>query len=194
MVAPVVLVQDLTKGPYQAGVAPCAGNARLTTSGTNLWSFAILMNDKPGSVTPVLGNQFNGRSFSVTWAEIQNLGGDVTGMDNLLLRLATRSDVVAAGVPSGSNNLISIQNNDGTRVVPVEIFEFDSAFIVGSDFWRGVLGDNINVLGGTRTFDPDPNITLGPEDALVFTTGTAPVGSPFDVQMNIRGFYQEQPS
>jgi len=194
VVAPVVLVQDLTQGPYQAGVTPAAGQSRLVTTLDNQWSFAVLLNDKPGSLTPVLDKQFDGRSFSFTWFEMQNITLSPAAANNMILRLASRAAVVAAGVPTDARNLFAIQNNDGTLRVPVETFQFNSLAVGGTDIWRGILGDNTNTLGSRRTFDPTPNITIGPKDALVFATGEPMQNDGEVVQMNMRGFYQEQPS
>jgi len=193
VVAPVVLVQDLTQGPYQAGVTPAAGQ-NLLTPGLAFWSFAILMNDKPGSLAPVLPSQFDGRSFSFTQAEVQNTGVIVTALDDLSLQLVPRSAVIAAGAPSSATNLFSIQNNDGTKTVPVEVFTFPAAFIPGGILWRGILGDNTNTLGSRREFENlKPNITIGPNDALVFASGNA-TGTGGNILLSVRGFYQEQPA
>jgi len=194
IVAPVVLVQDLTQGPYLAGVTPAATRARIQLSGPNFWSFAVLLNDKPGSLTPILGNQFNNRSFSFTWAEIVNIAGFTAAeLSDLRLGLAKRSDVVAAGVPLSAFSFSSIQNNDGTVFVPVESFQYEVA-ITNVSIWRGLLGDNTNVAGSRREFDNiQPNITIGPDDALVLTTGLAGMAAGI-ITANYRGFYQEQPA
>ena len=87
----------------------------------------------------------------------------------------------------------AIQGNDGTLKVPVEIFIYDTS-IPGSAIWRGIMGDNLNTLGSKRTFENIiPNITIGPDDALIFTSplvGTA----ASEMQLNVRGFYQQQPA
>jgi len=192
MVSPVVLVQDLTQGPYQAGVTPCAGTL-INTLTTSPWSFVILLNDKVGSITPVLDTQFKDRSFSVTWIDFQNATGiPAIELANLRLKLSTRAQIVAAGVPTDSEQLVQIQNNDGSRGVPVEIFTY-AVEVLGRSIWRGVLGDNINTLGSIRTLaDITPNLTLGPDDALVLTgADDISAGSLF---LSIRGFYQEQPA
>jgi len=194
VVAPVVLVQDLTEGPYQAGVTPAAGALRLTTGALGSFSFAIILNDKPGSITPVLDAQFDNRSFSFTWAEISNVTLPSVDLANLRLRLAKRSDVAAIGVPTTAASLVSIQENDGSIAVPVEIFGFDTALIAGADIWRGLLGDNTNTLGIRREFDNlQPTITIGPDDALLFVA-TAGVATGGDIDWAVRGFYQEQPA
>jgi len=191
MVAPVVLVQDLTAGPYQAGVTPAAGTAIITALSSS-WAAAIVLNDKPGSLTPVLDRQFNGRSFSFTWVELQNVGLLAADLSALRLRLVPRATVVALGVPLGATSLVGIQENDGSQKVPVEIFNY-SAELAGTDIWRGTLGDNQNTPGIRRTFDNiQPNITIGPEDALVFTTAIASTLTG-TLDISVRGFYQEQP-
>jgi len=193
VVVPVVLVQDLTEGPYQAGVTPAAGESRIDTI-VGPWSLAIVLNDKPGSLTPVLDDQFNGRSFSFTFADIQNVSVAFSELQNLQLKLSTREQVVAAGVPIAATSLTSIQENDGTKSVPVEMFTYQVT-IFGTAIWRGILGDNTNTIGSRRTFDDTkPNITIGPGDALVWTSpDNASLASP-GLLANVRGFYQEQPA
>jgi len=195
VVAPVVIVQDLTLGPYQSGVTPAAGQSRLQSTLTDdPFAFAMILNDKAGSITPVLDRQFDERSFSFTWAEILNISLLAADLTQIRLVLATRAAVLAAGVPTGAESLIAIQNSDGSQVIPVEIFTFDSVTITGGILWRGTIGDNLNTPGNRQTFDPmQPNITIGPKDALVFTT---PTGQSLqgNIQINVRGFYQEQPA
>jgi len=196
VVAPVVVVQDLTKGPYQAGVTPAAGEL--------LWDVAIapdssvmavILNDKIGSVTEVLDRQFDDRSFSMTWFEMQLVPAvALESLSQLQFFIAPRS-VVFAGIPNKSTQLTSIQNNDGTRGVPVEMFGFDAGLALGDKIiWRGVLGDNINILGSRRTMEPEPNITIGPKDALCLRNGTPPSPDAQQVYTSIRGLYQEQPA
>jgi len=196
MVAPVVMVQDLTKGPYQSGVTPAAGQIRNTVALSQAWAFAVVLNDKLGSLTPVLGSQFEGRSFSFTWAEILNVDVATPGteLSDLRLVLASRAAVAQAGVPKASAQFASIQNNDGTGHVPVEIFTYDVT-ISGETIWRGLLGDNTNVAGSRRTFDSiEPSITIGPEDALIFTSPLNIGIADGTLQVAYRGFYQEQPA
>jgi len=195
IVAPVVLVQDLTQGPYQAGVTPGAGQSQLTTQVLQPWAYVIMMNDKPGSLTPILSDQFNDRSFSFTQAEIQNNTDEVMEVS---LQLVPRAAVIANPTPpAGANSLASIQNSDGTLKIPVEIFAFVNTTIAGGTFlWRGILGDNVNTVGVRRNFDNlIPNITIGPNDALMVTNqlggGAGAVGTMF---LSVRGFYQEQPA
>lgn len=196
VVAPVVLVQDLTQGPYQAGVTPAAGERRLVNQGIGTdWAFAIMLNDKVGSVTPVLGAQFDDRSFSFTNAEVQANGFDAADLADLRLNLTSRANVVAAGVPTEAVQLSSIQNNDGTKKVPVEIFVYDNAAIVAiSRLSRFALGDNTNTLGSRRSFENlKPNITIGPKDVLTFSPAAAITVVGGSMFMSVRGFYQEQP-
>jgi len=196
MVAPVVIVQDLTKGPYQSGVTPAAGTVDLLLNGINNGAMAIILNDKLGSVTQVLGNQFDGRSFSVTNLEIQSspLDPAVTEvLEALQLSVAPRANVFA-GVPTSSDQLTSIQENDGSLLVPVEMFAFSTGLSPGSIFWRGLLGDNTNTLGSRRTFDPQPELTIGPKDAIIFRHGILPLTTGQRIIISVRGFYQQQPS
>jgi len=194
VVAPVVLVQDLTQGPYQAGVTPAAGVSEVTAVGTSRFGFAIILNDKTGSITPVLDDQFNGRTFSFTHAELSNRDIPATTLLDLRLRLCTRAAVFGAPLPTGSSQLTSIQSNDGTETVPVEIFAFDDQNIAGRDIWRGTLGDNTNTLGSVKEFrNLKPNITIGPEDALVFSQVSIDAATTGLIRVSVRGFYQLQP-
>jgi len=198
MVAPVVMVQDLTQGPYQAGVTPCAGaiswQIPTIVSGDDAL-LAIMLNDKAGSLTPILGNQFEGRSFSVTGVELQNTGDEI--LDQLALNLVSRADVIGLGVPVNASSLVSIQNNPGKLTVPVEMFGFHGAGGVGQQIWRGVVGalgtTPLANEGSLRVIVPIPSITIGPEDAILFRNpgGTTTASVVF---VSIRGFYQEQPS
>jgi len=195
VVAPVVIVQDLTKGPYQAGVTPCAGGvtAVIVTPASNSYTMAIILNDKPGSVTEFLPDQFNNRTFSATWFEMQNQPFPATLLGDVNMILVPRAEVFAAGIPDAAAELIAMQSNDGSLKVPVQMFTFPVSMGTGSKLWRGILGDNTNTLGSRRTFDPEPNVTIGKDDALVvrFDGVSGITASPF---LNVRGFYQEQPA
>jgi len=194
VVSPVVMVQDLTKGPYQAGVTPSAGEIVFDLPTGAFPIYALVLNDKKGSLTEVLGPQFDARSFSVTWFEMQlvpSTPGEVIGQ--LQFFLAKRSDVFG-NVPDKASQLTSIQNNDGSQGVPVEQFTFDAGFSVGDKIiWRGLLGDNVNTLGSRRTIAPSPEITIGPKDALLLRNGIAALTDQ-QIYVSVRGFYQEQPA
>jgi len=202
VVAPVVLIQDLTLGPYQAGVTPAAANQTLVplASATG-WAFAVILNDKVGSVTPVLPRQFIGRSFSFTYADIVNREPPIIAadMEDVRLRLGNRSAVIAAGIPTASRAFANIQTNrrepDSPQVtIPVEIFAFNAAVVNGSTIWSGNFGDNTNTVGSRKVFeDIQPNITIGPNDALIVSNLTSPAASAGTVSIALRGFYQEQP-
>jgi len=203
VVAPVVLVQDLSKGPYQAGVTPAAANQTLVPLATATgWAFAIILNDKLGSVTPVLPRQFDGRSFSFTYADIVNREPPIPAveMEDVRLRLGNRAAVVAAGIPTASRQFANIQTNrpnaDSPQLtIPVEIFAFNAAVVNGSTIWSGNFGDNTNTVGSRKVFeDIIPNITIGPNDALIVSNLTSPQASAGIVSIALRGFYQEQPS
>jgi len=198
VVAPVVIVQDLTKGPYQSGVTPAGGSVRHTIVALDPgFSIVIVLNDKLGSLTPVLDRQFDERSFSFTFAEVQNTDIDVAQLSRLQLKVGDRANIVAAGVPVAASGLFSIQTNNGSIRVPVEMFTYP-AQITGGKIWDGLLGDNTNTLGSRRLFDSiQPNVTIGPDDALIFTTDAntqTTANSPAQIIMSVRGFYQEQPA
>jgi len=194
VVAPVVIVQDLTRGPYQAGVTPCAGTitwdipALVGDSSVN-----IMLNDKLGSVIPDLGANFLGRSFSITWLEIQQAELIAPELLDIIVLIQNRTAAVP-GTINNSEPLFSILENDGSLSVPVEMFGMDTgAASSGSFLWRTFLGANINVLGAQRQYEPSPNLTLGPNDSLVVTSNTAPAATQ-RLRVSIRGFYQQQPS
>jgi len=192
VVAPVVLVQDLTKGPYQAGVTPCIGTLTWSVliAGTSSW--LLLLNDKIGSVTPDLGIGFAGRSISISWIEIQNSTTAIEAIPDLQLRLGKRENALL-GVPTVSDQMTSILENDGVARVPVEQFNMSSGVQGGRLIWRGQLGDNLNTLGSRRIIEPEPQLVLGPRDVLILTT-TNTFTADQALRVNIRGFYQEQPS
>jgi len=195
MVSPMVLVQDLTQGPYQAGVTPCAGVLTWTVDAVNQSTLSVILNDKKGSPTPVLGDQFVGRSFSVTQLEMQNLGVDI--LTDLQLRVESRGETTLA-VPDLAASLVSIQNNPGTISVPVEMFGVDAGIgATGQLIWRGTLGGIGTAPArneeSLRVITPTPNITIGPGDAIVLRNAT-PLPAQGPVFVSIRGFYQEQPS
>jgi len=193
IVAPVCLVQDLTKGPYQSGVSPCAGSIAWQIALAASGSVVIVLNDKLGSLTPVLGPQFKGRSFSLTWAEMQNTNA-TDSIDDLRIQVVDRAAVLATGVPTASAPFFAIQEGDGKLTVPVELFAFDAAAPAGGGtIWTGILGDNQNTLGSRRTMEPEPNVTIGPSTAvLIRNLGGTPAGATV-VFVSVRGFYQQQP-
>jgi len=123
----------------------------------------------------------------------------------LSLALTDRATVINSGVPDNARSLFSIANLDGiakrpigvgsANTIPVEVFSFNGQSILGSILWQGILGTNVNTLGISRTYnDIQPNITIGPEDCLIFGNTISPATTPGSVQINLRGFYQEQPA
>ena len=193
IVAPVFVIQDLTAGPFLAGVTPASGTINVGISTSLPSSFALILNDKAGSVTDVLGDQFDGRSFTVTNVEIQNKNILLTeALEDLQLSVASRANVFA-GTPTLSNFMPAIQFNPGTKNVPVEMYSFDAGLTGGLMIWRGILGDNTNTLGTRRTLEPEPGVTIGPDDAIILRNNVSP-SSPQNLQVTIRGIYQEQPA
>jgi len=193
VVAPVVLVQDLTVGPYQAGVSPAGGVVDIIIpSATQFGNMALALNDKLGSLTPKLDAQFDNRSFTVNWAEMQNTSVDEVPI--VEVRLGKRSDLVLE-VPASSAALFDLQNNNGELRVPVEMFTFANTVPgVSASIWKGILGDNTSTLGSRRTFDPFPPVTIGPEDVMLIFFQSTPSLIDITVVLNVRGFYQEQPA
>jgi len=191
VVVPVALVQDLTKGPYQSGITPCGTGFTFRGGLTGNPALGIVMNEKPGSLQPLLPN-FQDKTFSLTWLSIAAVAGN-TGDIDLQVFLVPRANL-AAQVPSASRRMISIQNNDGTLTVPVELFEFDTGGIStpsASELWRSTLADPTSA---TSTFDPvlqyepEPNVTIGTKDAIVLVM----LGNSQLINVSLRGFYQQQ--
>jgi len=194
VVVPVTMIQDLTKGPYQAGVTPFAGNmaAGVTiTPGSS--SFAFVLEPKAGSQTPTVEvvRSMAGKSFSLTWIEFQN--NTAGNLPTLQLHLISRTAWRAQGVLDRVGNPIGIQINH-TVHPPLQIEGYDATVPVTTPdtiLWSGTLGDNLNTTGSRREYEPEPNVTVGPDDALVGVIIGAAAGGTMSV--NVRGFYQEQP-
>jgi len=94
VVVPVTMIQDLTKGPYQAGVVPVAAEININNAAGTTGGLALILNNKPGSLISLagLGQDMNGKSFSVTSVEIQNSIGDpATGQ--IFLFYCSRSQI-----------------------------------------------------------------------------------------------------
>jgi len=199
VVVPMVLIQDLTVGPYQAGVSPCAGSESLNiASDDTTGTIAIFLQDKPASITPELGPQFDGRSFSGTFIDMQN--NFVDPAIDVQMLLTGRAQLIAAGVPSNQTQLTSIQENpDGLATVPVAIAAFNAVNVAAQSalLWRGRLeGLVANNSPTVREIQATPQNTIGPKDVILlkFTTGTLGGGPGIQVRFNIRGFYQQQPN
>jgi len=195
IVAPVVLVQDLTQGPYQAGVTPAAGTIFFTVIQAGGTGVALVLNDKAGSLTPILDSQFDNRSFSVTNIDLQIFDDNVlavVAMRDILISVHSRIAVASAGVPDVSASLFSIQNNDGSLAIPVELFAFEAGLGPGSGILRTALGDNINAAGAQRTIEPVPQVTIGKSDALVMSFQASAVTDQ-QIFVSIRGYYQSNP-
>jgi len=114
VVVPVALVQDLTKGPYQAGVTPAARNIIMPQGSTTNPTMTIAMQDKPGgTVTPVLPDSFKNNTFSITWMEISAEDTNIINQP-IIIGIIPRSQI-ALLTPTENARLVSIQNNDGPR-------------------------------------------------------------------------------
>jgi len=198
VVVPVAMVQDLTVGPYQAGVSPVA----FTMIAPQLPGFTnqivIFLNDKAGTVAAI-GQEFAGRSFSVTWIEVQLIvvmDGTNGPPYDIEVFVIPRSREVANVQPiTAAARAISIQNNDGSRTLPVNMLFHDQGGLFFTDdekIWQGILGNNTNTLGSRRTLEPQPNVTIGPDDAILIQMPNGGTGFDANLAISIRGFYQEQ--
>jgi len=159
---------------------------------------AILLNDKAGSITPILGDQFADRSFSFTWVELQNrnVQGVTQFVDDIQFSIVRRAAVVAAGVPDSNAVLQEIQTIKSLGPIPVEMYGYDDGPATGEVTWRGILGDNTNTLGSRRTLEPTPEITIGPDTALLLRVpaGSLDQTAGASISVSVRGFYQQQPA
>jgi len=195
VVVPVALVQDLTKGPYQAGVTPCAAGFLMPAGNIALNpSTAVLLQDKPSTLTPVLPGSFDNDTYSMTWVEISSEAVNLTDQE-VRMGLINRS-ALTAFVATQAQRLLSIERNDGTQTVPVEMQFYDDPVVLltSQTLWRGTLaapsGPNVNIAT-LLVYEPEPQITIGPDDVIVFQTVP---GGTNRINISIRGFYQQQPA
>jgi len=199
VVVPVAMVQDLTVGPYQAGVTPVAFTVKFTILPGFTNQCAVFLNAKAGTIAALEGEEFKGRSFSVTWVEMQLLTRvDGTGGPPYFIELflIPRSREVANVQPiTAAARAVSIQNNDGSRTLPVNILCHDQGglfFTADEQIWQGILGNNTNTLGSRRTIEPQPNVTIGRDDAILVQMLNPTSAFDGDLSISIRGFYQDQ--
>lgn len=192
VVVPTVLIQDLTVGPYQAGVTPASGSIDLSLTTIVNNTIAVFLQDKPQSITPVLGDQFEGRSFSTTWIDMQAIDPNI--IETVVMELTDRARLVAAGIPVKQIELISIQENPNGLTVPVAMATFPATTIIPTSgpLWQGRLeGISANNSPTVRIIEPIPQNTIGPEDVIIVRFISSGAAQLF---FNIRGFYQQQPS
>jgi len=187
IVVPVTMIQDLSKGPYQAGVSPASGHDTLASGIGN--QLAILIN--PNQTLPIQANlandiNFIGRSFTIT-------GLQVAGQDGSNIRcrvgLVPRANVTAANV-STIQGVNKTQDTPGFPPVPVVIVGVVAiAFIIFpavQETWQmgQVPREPLSMI------IPPQGITIRSTEALVLET---PVASGV-LDVNVVGFYQEQPN
>jgi len=80
--------------------------------------------------------------------------------------------------------------------VPVEFLGFsDVAIAVTAVIYRGSLADpndpNNNLLS-VLTYEPEPQVTIGPDDVVAIQMVPGGIGNRLFI--SIRGFYQQQPA
>lgn len=190
IVVPTVQVQDLTKGPYQAGVTPGAGTGQITTNVLGGSQVAILLNPTGALVAVLPELDFEGRSFSITELECINRGGGT--FTSMRWLMTPRANVLAAGAPTALFQLQPVQEGDGIRRIPVVIVTFASGGIITTnpDFYNG--GPAANGSAGSRIRPlMRPEHTIGPAQALVIEDQSLVTSV---LSFNVRGFYQEQPN
>lgn len=198
VIVPVTMVQDLTQGPYQAGVVPVAleinqvGNAVGAGPAT-----VVVLNNKVGSLVPSeeIQKDLKGQSLSITYVEMFNTGGIFPG--NLFLFYVSRDQVEAiAAAPLNTSPMNRIQFGGITgstvnKLASAEAFAFDDSagFVGGTSqrIWAGTLAATPGV-GSLRIFEPVPALTIGVNDGVVLLL---PVASA-NIRISMRGFYNFQ--
>lgn len=190
-VVPVVVVQDLTVGPYQAGVIPAAGTIsfQTLTAGSQV---AIMMN--PGSVAllDTETDEFRGRSWTTDILELLNRSAEFLVWSAFIVDRNTAIPPIA--VPASIVSLVETQlNRFGDRRVPVVLAEYPGGLIVTPAAKR-IWQQATNSTGTARdSFRLPPGIVLGPTEALVFDNPFGPAAASNAI-LNASGIYQPQPA
>jgi len=198
VVVPVTMVQDLTKGPYVAGVTPAAAEINVTVDIINQAGVAILLNTKVGSLIPTaaIKQPLAGKSFSVKSIEWQNTGAAVPRAFLLYINRTQLEGIVAVPTISRGFNKILFGGAGGiiTKQVSAEMFVWeDTTGLVTSTnqrIWSGELAASPGI-GSLRIFEPDPPATIGPEDALILLMDAATAAPS---RLIVRGWFNEQVS
>jgi len=191
-IVPTVQVQDLTRGPYLAGVKPCAGTLDIAVPVGAPSQFVIYLN--PDATLPAVADlttdiRFVGRSFTATAIELTQRGSVVFRWRAGLVprALFTGATVTAA------KQLISVQDGRGILDrVPVVIGTIIAApfVILGltSEFFEATQR---GVEAAPLIMPSDPGTTITSEQVIVLEQLNA---GPGNVDLNVRGIFQSQPN
>jgi len=189
-VVPTVQVQDLTVGPYQAGVTPASMTQNAV--GRAGRQFVVFLN--PDATMPPDADlsedlRFIGRSFSITQLSIYNR--TVNG-DRVRIGLVPRANITVP-VIAAAKQFIRVQNGSGLQRVPVVIGSIVAIpftiFPATQEVFRGELPPTV---AGAPIKVPlnDPPITLESTDVVVIELILGVGGGTWEV--NVSGVYQEQ--
>lgn len=186
-VVPTVQVQDLTVGPYQAGVTPAAGT--IPSPGTVGGQVLIYMNpDAAALIAPNLDEdqRFIGRSFSFSALEFFRRG---TGATRYRVGMVPRAAITAATLAT-RKQLVSVQGGRGLQLVPVILATVAVVpFVIFPVPQEWYHREAVAATDPTNAIVPSrPETVLDRFSAIVIEETVA--GAIFDT--NVRGFYQEQ--
>jgi len=195
-VVPTVQVQDLTKGPYLAGVQPCAGTFNQVKPIGPPTQFVIYLN--PDGAIPPAANlttdiRFIGRSFT-----LQSLSMTPRSAVQYRWRVGLVPRALMLGATIGATRqLISVQNGRGILDrVPVVIGSIVAIpfviFGATSEFFQQSGGFDVasfSIPVDVPTLNPGTTITS--EQVIVIEEVIGGVGVP---DINVRGVYQSQPN
>lgn len=193
-VVPTVQVQDLTVGPYQAGVTP--SGVSINMGGAVGRQFVVFLN--PDTAIPPAADltediRFIGRSFSITGMQLINR---TVNLGRIRVGLIPRGSLGAPTL-SAIKQLIPIQNGNGLQRVPVVVGTIIAIpfaiFPAAQEIFRGELYPNVGAGAVGPTIIPagDPEITLESTDVLIVEELLGIGGGVMD--FSLRGVYQEQP-
>ncbi len=186
---PTVQVQDLTKGPYQAGVSPAAGT--IVSPGTVGGQVLLYINPDAGAVIQATlenDTRFIGRSFSLTAIELK---ARTAGAARYRVGTVPR-DIITGATLTTRKALVNVQQGNGLLIVPVILatvtaIPFVLFSTVSEWFHSQQLGD-ISAAAIPIPIPSSPATVIDITTALIIEETVA--GALFDV--NVRGFYQEQ--
>ena len=185
VVVPTVQVQDLTVGPYQAGVLPAAGT-QVDVGGAG-HQMVIMLSPSLALVPPLINTDdaFIGRSFSITELEIRQRAA---GLSRLRIGTVPRGVALAATF-TVAKNLLNVQQGGGLQPVPVVIYNVPAIpFVVFPVVQEWFHAESILATQNVEVPTERPETTIDRATALVIEFPLANVLS----DVNVRGIYQEQ--
>lgn len=192
IVVPTVQVQDLTVGPYLAGVEPCAGNFAIAIPAAAPSQFVIYLN--PDAAIPPVADlttdvRFIGRSFTM-----ESLMLSQRGSVNYRWRIGLVPRGLMLGATLGTTKqLLSVQDGAGIlNPVPVVIGAIIAVpfvlFAAPNEFFSAT---QVGVPEIPIEMPSRPGTTITTEQVIVCEQVNAGAGT---MDLSIRGTYQSQPS